>query len=208
MNSIMTEYYPTFQMYQALRVQLMDSLTDEDLRYSAGGENAAAGRAVREIGETEHAYIQSFKTFTIDFSYRNPEPGLETSVARLTAWFQALDAELEATIAALSEEDVKTRQIDRGGWCIPPLIQLEIYKEALLIFYGKVSVYLKAMGSHARSSGSIGSPDRILGHHMEQHRLEIQAADETADTHRPHPGRNRISPTSKPSTATARASTR
>jgi hypothetical protein len=31
MNSIMNEYYPTFQMYQALRDQLLTLLTDEDL---------------------------------------------------------------------------------------------------------------------------------------------------------------------------------
>ena len=108
--------------------------------------NLPLGALCLEIGETEYAYVQAFKTFAIDFSYRNPEPDLETSVARLETWFQALDAELEATIAGLSEEDVKTRQIDRGGWSLPPLIQLEVYKEALLIFYGKVSVYLKALG--------------------------------------------------------------
>lgn len=146
MNSIMTEYYPTFRMYQALRTQLMDSLRDDDLGYTPGGANLPLGALCVEIGETEHAYVQSFRTFAIDFSYRNPEPALETSHARLTAWFQALDAELETTIAGLSEEDVQTRQIDRGGWSLPPLIQLEVYKEALLIFYGKVSAYLKAMG--------------------------------------------------------------
>ena len=36
--------------------------------------------------------------------------------------------------------------IDRGeDFKVPPRIQLEIYREALLIFYGKVMVYLKAM---------------------------------------------------------------
>ena len=146
MNSILTDYYPTFRMYQALRTQLMDSLSDDDLGYTPGNANRPLGALCVEIGETEHAYVQSFKASAIDFSYRNPEPGLETSVARLETWFQALDAELEATIAALTDEDVKTRQIDRGGWSLPPLIQLEVYKEALLIFYGKASVYLKAMG--------------------------------------------------------------
>jgi len=146
MNSILTDYYPTFRKYQALRTQLMDSLTDDDLCYTPGGANLTLGALCAEIGATEHAYVQSFKTFAIDFTYRNPEPGLETSVARLAAWYQALDADLEATIAGLSEEDVKTRQIDRDGWSLPPMIQLEVYKEALLIFYGKVSIYLKAMG--------------------------------------------------------------
>jgi hypothetical protein len=104
------------------------------------------GALCQEIGEVERAYIDSFQTFRIDFAYRNPEPGLAESVGQLSAWYNALDAELEAAIAALSEEDVKTRQIDRGGWSLPPSIQLEVYKEALLIFYGKASVYLKALG--------------------------------------------------------------
>lgn len=146
MNSIMAEYYPTFRMYQALRSQLMDMLTDDDLRFGVGGENPALGALCKEVGEVEHAYVESFKAFRIDFSYRNPEPGLAESVDQLMAWYNALDAELEAAVAGLSEEDVKTRQIDRGGWSLPPTIQLEVYKEALLIFYGKASVYLKAMG--------------------------------------------------------------
>ena len=37
------------------------------------------------------------------------------------------------------------RQIDRGdGFNTSPRAQLEIYKEALLIFYAKASIYLKA----------------------------------------------------------------
>lgn len=146
MNSIMTEYYPMFRMYQALRGQLMDLLADGDLQFSAGGENPPLGALCVEIGEVEQAYIESFKTFHIDFSYRNPTPGLAESVSQLEAWYSALDADLESAVAGLSEEDIKTRQIDRGGWSLPPSIQLEVYKEALLIFYGKVSVYLKAMG--------------------------------------------------------------
>ena len=146
MNSIMAEYYPLFRLYQALRSQLMDLLTDDDLRFSPGGANPPLGALCQEIGEVERAYIDSFQTFRIDFSYRNPEPGLAESVGLLMAWYNALDAELEAAVGALSDEDIQARQIDRGGWSLPPLIQLEVYKEALLIFYGKASVYLKAMG--------------------------------------------------------------
>lgn len=146
MNSIMTDYYPTFRLYQALRTQLMDTLSDADLGYTPGGENPLLGALCVEIGEVQQAYNRSFVDWRIDFSYRNPEPGLAESVSQLAAWYRVLDAELEAVISHLSEEDIKTRQIDRGGWSVTPLIQLEIYKEALLIFYGKVSVYLKAMG--------------------------------------------------------------
>lgn len=147
MNSIMKEYYHVFEMYQALRNQLMELLSDDDLAYTPGGDNPTLGVLCKEMGEVEQAYIQSFQTFRQDFSYRNEEPGLDGSVARLSAWFQTLDIELKAAIEALSEEDLQTRTIDRGeGFTLLPRIQLEIYKEALLIFYGKVSVYLKAMG--------------------------------------------------------------
>jgi uncharacterized damage-inducible protein DinB len=147
MNSIMSEYYPTFQMYQALRDQLMILLTDEDLHYRLDGTNPTLGALCREMGEVEVAYIQSFKTFKQDFTYRNTEPGLEESVTALATWFAELDRELQAVIEGLSEEDITSRTIDRGDDFRPaPFIQLEIYKEALLIFYGKVSVYLKAMG--------------------------------------------------------------
>jgi hypothetical protein len=122
MNSIMNEYYPTFQMYQALRDQLLTLLTDEDLHYSLGGANPTLGTLCRQIGEVEVAYIQSFKTFKQDFSYRNTEPGLEDSVTALAAWFAELDRELKTVIEGLAEEDIKGRT--------------EVYKEALLIFYG------------------------------------------------------------------------
>jgi len=147
MNRIMTEYYPTFQLYQALRDQLMTIVTDEDLRYTPGGTNPPLGTLCRTIGEVEYAYIQSFKTFTQDFSYRNTAAGLADSVRQLTAWFAALDQDLRATIEGLSEDDITNRLIDRGGdFQLPPQIQLSVYNEALLIFYGKVSVYLRAMG--------------------------------------------------------------
>lgn len=145
MNSLITDYYPTFRMYQALRGQLLDLLADEDLRFTPGGENPPLGALCVEIGEVQHAYIQSFMDWRMALSYRNPEPGLAESVSQLANWYKILDAELEAVISHLSEEDIKTRQIDRGGWSVTMLIQLDVYKEALLIFYGKASVYLKAM---------------------------------------------------------------
>jgi uncharacterized damage-inducible protein DinB len=145
MNNIMKKYYPTFELYQALREQLLDILSDEELDFQPGGDNSTLGFLCREIGEIEYSYIQSFKTFKQDFSYRNREAGLEGSVAQLGAWYEALDKELKTTIDGLSDKDLD-RSIDRGGFSLRPLAQLDVYKEALLIFYGKVSVYLKTMG--------------------------------------------------------------
>ena len=148
MNSLMTGYFiPAFQLYQAIRPALMETLTDSDLDYSPGGTNPPLGVLCREIGEVEQAYIDSFKTFALDFSYRNTTPGLERSVEQLVAWYADLDADLKATIEGLSEEDISNRLVDRGGdFKLPLQIQLNVYQEALLIFYGKAVVYVKGMG--------------------------------------------------------------
>ena len=147
MNSIMSGYYPIFEEYQAMRTQLMQTLTDGDLAVTPGGANPALGVLCRAIGEVERAYINSFKTFTLDFSYRNNTPGLEASVTRLAEWFAALDTELKETVTGLAQADIDGRRIVRGpNFALPAQIQLSTYQEALLIFYGKVMVYLHARG--------------------------------------------------------------
>lgn len=102
----------------------------------------------REMGEVEYSYIQSLTTLKQDWSYRNTEAGLASSVAQLNAWGQALDDEMKATVSALSDEDL-AKTIERGsqGGAFPAPIemQLDIYLQALLIFFGKVAIYLKAM---------------------------------------------------------------
>jgi hypothetical protein len=147
MNSIMSDYYPLFRLYQRMREQVLDVLRDEDLAFQPGGDNVPLGVLCRGIGETEQCYIDSFKSFQLDFSYRYPNPDVDKSTVALRDWFQRLDQELEQAIAALSEEDIQNRLVDRGGdFRIRPNINLMIYQEALLIFYGKVSVYLKTLG--------------------------------------------------------------
>ncbi|MFN2223763.1 MAG: DinB family protein, partial [Candidatus Promineifilaceae bacterium] len=146
MNSIMTEYYPVFELYQSLRDQLMALLEDDDLAFRPGEHNPTLGALCREMGEVQYAYIQSFTTFKMDFSFRNEEPDLESNVEKLRAWLTELDGQLKEVVSGLSEEDVSNRMIDRGpNFTLPPRIQLDVYKEALLIFYGKVSVYLRMM---------------------------------------------------------------
>ena len=146
MNSIMQDYWPVFEMYQAIREQILSVLTDEDLQFSPGGANPPLGVLCREMGETEHAYMESFRGFTCDFSYRRPEPELASSVAALSAWYAELDQRLKEAIEGLSEEQLQSQRVVRGpNFALPPRIQLNIYQEALLIFYGKASVYLKAL---------------------------------------------------------------
>ncbi len=145
MNSDIQQFWELNRMYTPLRNELMDTLSDKDLNFSPGGENPTLGELCRELGETEYAYVQSFKSFKIDFSYRSNDDSYLNSVAKLKSWYQHLDEELEAALEQISDEDVATKQLDRGGYEVPIHISLDIFREALLIFYGKVSVYAKAM---------------------------------------------------------------
>jgi hypothetical protein len=153
MNSIVRVHMPAtfFSEYQALRDELMEILSDDDLGFRVGSTSASLGALCREIGEIERSYVESFRTFRQDFDYRDPDPRLEGSVGALSSWFAELDRELTAAVATLSEDDIANRRIVRNDFDISdfsplPNIQLDIYREALLIFYGKVSVYLRAMG--------------------------------------------------------------
>ena len=144
MNLFMQQHGEMYHETQVMREQLMDILTDADLAFTPGGSNPTLGEICKEMGDVEYAYIGSFKLLKHDWSYKNPEPGLAGSVSQLKAWFSKLDEQLKAVMEGLSDEDL-TKTIDRG-WPVGVGTQLHIYREALLIYYGKLAVYLKAMG--------------------------------------------------------------
>lgn len=146
MNADIKQFWDLNRMYTQLRDELMASLSDDDLAFSPGGDNPTLGALCRELGETQHAYVQSFKNFKADFSYRVNDDSYLGSVAKLKAWYAALDQELEAVLSTITDEDVANKKMDRDGYEAPLHISLDILREAMLIFYGKVSVYLKAMG--------------------------------------------------------------
>ncbi|MCL4878025.1 MAG: hypothetical protein KJ064_15310 [Anaerolineae bacterium] len=143
MNRFMENKWSWIEGSHGMRTQLIDSLSDADLVFNPGGRNMTLGELCREMGEIEYSYVQSLKTFQQDWSYRNTEAGLERSTARLKAWFQSLDEEMKTTASAFSDEDLN-KTIERG-FAVPVELQLEIYLQALLIFFGKAAVYLKAM---------------------------------------------------------------
>ncbi|MGE3801720.1 MAG: DinB family protein [Candidatus Kapaibacterium sp.] len=147
MNRIIAQYYPNFSQYQSLRNQMVDLLEDHDLDFRLSPVLPSFGMLCREIGEIEHSYIASFSQLTQDFNWRNDDPTIEQSVEKLRNWYADLDGQLREVIESMSDADLDEKKIDRGGgFILPPHIQLEVYKEALLIFYGKAYIYLKAMG--------------------------------------------------------------
>lgn len=145
MNSYIDSKWSWIEGTHGMRNGLIATLTDADLAYCPGGDSMTLGALCREIGDIEYAYIESLKYFKQDFSYRNTEAGIETSVTKLLAWYEKLDAELKSVVTDFSEAGLK-KEVERpGGFKAPVDIQLDIYLQALLIFFGKVTVYLKIM---------------------------------------------------------------
>ena len=144
MNRIMNEKWPWIEAAHGMRSQLFNILSDADLAFSPGGQTMTLGALCRQMGETEHAYIQSLKTLKQEWSYHHPEADVASHVARLKAWFQTLDDEMQATITTFWDEDGK-KTIDRGGGTVTVEFQLDVYLQAVLIFLGKSTIYLRAM---------------------------------------------------------------
>jgi hypothetical protein len=156
MNSLLETEFPLREA-QHLRYDLLHTLTDRDLAYKLPGSNPTLGELCRANGELEYCYIQSFKTFKHDWSHPPSEPELATRVVALEAWFTRLDQEFEDVVRGFSDEDLHHKQIDHGHGFRPSLfVQWQIYHEALLMFYAKADVYLKALQKTVNDQWRIG----------------------------------------------------
>ena len=133
------------QLYDSFRGWLLDILTDEDLCFQPGGDNMTLGALCREMGDTEYAYIQSFKTFTQDFDYCHPDAEVERSVEKLKAWYATLDEELYVLVGGFSDEALQKIIKRDAGFEVTVETQVSFYREALVIFYGKVSIFLRLL---------------------------------------------------------------
>jgi hypothetical protein len=145
MNRYYDEKWSWIEGSHFMRTQLLDLLNDADLAFNPGGDAMTLGALCHEMGDVEHSYVQSLKTFQQDWSYRNPDPEVERSVARLKEWFQQMDGELQPLVAGFTDDDLR-KSVNRGAdSSLPVDFQLDAYLQAILIFFGKANVYLRIM---------------------------------------------------------------
>jgi hypothetical protein len=97
------------------------------------------------MGDIQGVYTHSFET-SLDWAHRQLPPPAPITIARLQAWFEAQDDAMKSALGRFTEEELHIDLIDRGhGFIASPFVQHQIYREAVYIFYGKLSVYLKAL---------------------------------------------------------------
>ena len=146
MDQTVQEKWQWVEGTHALRTQLLDTLSDSELNFTPGGENPTLGALLREMGEVQVSYTEAFKTLKQDWTYKNTDAGLDSSVERLKSWFSDLDGNLKGVVTSFSADELNSKLIERGGgYNMPVGLQIDVYLQALLIFFGKIVVYFKAM---------------------------------------------------------------
>jgi uncharacterized damage-inducible protein DinB len=149
MPKLVTKTLDLLDMTDNVRDLMTDLISDDDLAYKLPGDNPSLGALLCNIGQIQQSYIESFKTFKHRFDYPAVDPVLETSVSKLKAWYQQLDEEMHAALQALSDDELQNRLIERGHpmhYSLSAGDQMLCYREALMIFYGRATLYLRALG--------------------------------------------------------------
>jgi hypothetical protein len=132
--------------HHSMRDHLLMLVSEADLGYKLPGQNPTLGELLVELGNVQGVYTHAFETLALDWSHRQFRPPAPITVAGLQAWFVANDDAMRNALAGFADEQLQIDQIDRGhGSVVSPFVQVQIYREAVYIFYGKLSVYLKAL---------------------------------------------------------------
>lgn len=132
--------------HHRMRDHLLTLVTDADLDDGLPGANPTLGEVLVELGVIQGVYTHSFRTFNLDWSHRELPPPEPLTVEGLRTWFASQDEAMRAALDRFSEEELRLDRIDRGnGFIASPFVQHEIYREAVYIFYGRLSVYLRAL---------------------------------------------------------------
>lgn len=146
MSRLHAEYLRILEEYQDLKDELVALVSDEDLKHTLAG-SPSLGDLCKEMGETQQSYINSFRPpYKLNFQYKHADAAVASSVSALAAWWASLDGEMKSILDAFTDEDLDTIRVGRGTWMVPTQQNLDIYKEALLIFCGKAWVHLHALG--------------------------------------------------------------
>lgn len=132
--------------HHSMRDHLLTVVSDNDLAYRLPGANPTLGQLLIDLGDIQGVYTHSFEAFELDWGHRQLPPPSPVTVANLRAWFVEQDAAMKAALDVFSDDELQIDRIDRGGGFIAsPFVQHEIYREAVYIFYGRLSVYLRAL---------------------------------------------------------------
>jgi hypothetical protein len=146
-NSLIRDQYGMVEMTQNLIAEAFDMLGDADLDFTPGPGAPTIRDLFVEQAAIQAGYIEGFRTFQGNFHQFAPVEIDASTIETLRSGFARLNADLKETLAAISEDDLANRMVDRGGgFVIPVAMQMHIYRESILILSGKLSVSFRLLG--------------------------------------------------------------
>ncbi len=132
------------EAFHEMRGKILSSLTDSDLSFAVAG-NPTLGELLADFASVEDSYAESFTSLKQDWTAYKPGAAL-SSVAAYIAAFDATFGKLKSALSGYTMEQGKTVTVNRGGWEPTLAQQFDTYVQAVLIIFGKLTIYLKAMG--------------------------------------------------------------
>lgn len=144
MQEQLKEAFSILKMTLPLRDEILEQLSDEELKYKLEG-NPTIGELLRRMGDIQRSYIKAFQTFKQDFSDISADEELAGSGEKLKAMFAELDAQLESVLENITDEQFRSQMIDRG-FPMSIGVELHTFREGILTECSKLSVYLRTMG--------------------------------------------------------------
>jgi hypothetical protein len=145
MNKILMQQANLIDLTHNLRTEILGAVTEADLNTKLGGQSHSLRELILEQGTIQMAYIECFRSFELRFDHAAPE-GVQ-SLEEIKTWFAELDSGLIAALGALSDDELK-RGVPRGQYTLPAEIVFYTYRESVMIFAAKASVYVRAL-NHA-----------------------------------------------------------
>ena len=144
MNKLMTEMGQLLDMTHGVRDQALALVEEADMAFALEG-SPTLGDLIRQMGDVQVAYTGAFASRKIDWATSADGRDGVTSGADAAAWFAGLDQAFKDAVGAVADEDLAA-MVERDGWSYPITAHFHTYREAVLIFFGKLDLYLRALG--------------------------------------------------------------
>lgn len=146
MNQIEQNFMSLLDMGMDVLAEALSEVSSGDLEFTPPGESVSLGELSRAMGDVTYAYAESYRTGVMDLTLSAENRDRPHTGREMADWLRAQEGLLKEAVSGLSDEQLTTKTVDRGGgWKIPLLTQFHVYREALLIFFGKLDVYLRMM---------------------------------------------------------------
>ena len=106
-NPLLAQFAKTWQFTRSLTYDFLHCLKEEDLLYSPQLQFGTIGKHIRHLGDVQHCYVKALETGKADFSKKQMDISMETSVERLENHLREQDTYLYNELSKFNKDPIK-----------------------------------------------------------------------------------------------------